>query len=67
LHCAFCKSVVVGLRWGYAIAELRYVLPVLAACLPPLVYAGFRGMIHDRTTSGLGYLIYAAPVLATSR
>lgn len=43
--CAL-QSVVVGLRWGYDIAALRYLLPVLAAGLPPLAYAGFRSLIH---------------------
>ena len=38
--CAL-QSVVVGLRWGYGIVELRYMLPVLASCLPPLVLASF--------------------------
>lgn len=43
--CAL-QSVIVGLRWGYGIVELRYVLPVLASCLPPLVLASFRSLIH---------------------
>lgn len=43
--CAL-QSVVVGLRWGYRIEELRYLMPVLASCLPPLVLASFRSLIH---------------------
>ncbi len=39
------QSILVGLRWGYGISEIRYVLPILAACLPPLVYIAFRGLI----------------------
>ncbi|WP_019564483.1 helix-turn-helix transcriptional regulator [Agrobacterium sp. 10MFCol1.1] len=39
------QSVLVGLRWGYGVSEARYVLPVLAACLPPLVYIAFRGLM----------------------
>ena len=39
------QSVLVGLRWGYGISEMRYVLPILAACLPPLVYIAFRGLM----------------------
>ena len=39
------QSVLVGLRWGYGVSEMRYVLPVLAACLPPLVYIAFRGLM----------------------
>ncbi|WP_374651654.1 helix-turn-helix domain-containing protein [Dongia sp.] len=40
------QSLALGLRWGYDIVELRYVLPVLASCLPPLVLASFRGLAH---------------------
>lgn len=39
------QSVLVGLRWGYGVIETRYVLPILAACLPPLVYIAFRGLM----------------------
>lgn len=41
------QSVAVGLRWGYGFVELHYVLPVLAACLPPLVLASFRKLINQ--------------------
>lgn len=43
--CAL-QSIVVGLRWGYRLDELRYLLPVVASCLPPLVLASFRSLIH---------------------
>jgi hypothetical protein len=33
------QSIVLGLRWGYGVGELRYVLPILASCFPPLVLA----------------------------
>lgn len=46
------QSIVLGLRWGYAIAELRYVLPVLGACLPPLVLASFRKLIYRKEAAG---------------
>ncbi len=39
------QSVLVGLRWGYGISEMRYALPILAACLPPLIYIAFRGLM----------------------
>ena len=39
------QSVLVGLRWGYGVSLVRYVLPVLAACVPPLVYIAFRGLM----------------------
>jgi AraC-like DNA-binding protein len=40
------QSIVVGLRWGYDLSVLRYVLPVLAASVPPLVLASFRSLIQ---------------------
>ncbi|WP_217571409.1 AraC family transcriptional regulator [Mesorhizobium sp. GbtcB19] len=40
------QSVLLGLRWGYDMTALRYVLPVVASCLPPIVLAGFRSLIH---------------------
>lgn len=40
------QSIVVGLRWGYDLTALRYVLPVLAAAVPPLVLASFRSLIQ---------------------
>ena len=61
--CAM-QSVCVGLRWGYGIEPFRYVLPILAAILPPLVYASFRSLIHDDRPRGrLSYLISAAPAI----
>ncbi|WP_442581770.1 helix-turn-helix domain-containing protein [Mesorhizobium sp. ASY16-5R] len=55
------QSTVVGLRWGYGIVEMRYVLPVLASCLPGLVLASFRSLIHrdatqERSTRWLHFL-----------
>lgn len=59
--CAL-QSVVVGLRWGYDIAELRYLLPVLASCMPPLVLASFRSLIHlDDAEAVGGRWLHAAP------
>lgn len=40
------QSVCVGLRWGYHLEPVRYVLPFIAACLPPLAFASFRSLIH---------------------
>lgn len=58
------QSVCVGLRWGYGIEPIRYVLPIIAACVPPLVYASFRSLIHDDRPRGrLSYLISAAPAM----
>ena len=61
--CAL-QSVVVGLRWGYDIVELRYVLAVLASCLPPLVLASFRSLIHhDEAEVGVAFWLHVAPPL----
>lgn len=56
------QSAVVGLRWGYGIAELRYVLPVLAGCLPPLVFESFRSLIHRDEPGWTRWLHLAPPV-----
>lgn len=58
------QSVCVGLRWGYGFTEIRFLLPVLAAALPPLVYASFRSLIHgdDRFRGRWTYLAFAGPV-----
>lgn len=51
LLVALCiaQSVAVGLRWGYGLTEVRYVLPVIASALPPLLYASFRALIGTET------------------
>lgn len=56
------QSVLVGLRWGYGVTELRYALPIAAGLLPPLVYASFRSLIHDEHPRGkLTAFAYFAP------
>lgn len=55
------QSLAVGLRWGYDIAWLRYVLIVQASCLPPLVLASFRSLIHRDEASSGGRWLHAAP------
>ncbi|GGA84437.1 AraC family transcriptional regulator [Brucella endophytica] len=54
------QSIIVGLRWGYDIRELRYVLPVVAGCVPPLVLASFRSLIH-RDKNSIQWLSLVAP------
>ena len=59
--CAL-QSFLVGLRWGYGVVELRYLLPVVASCLPPLVLASFSSLIHhDEEDSGYARWLHAAP------
>jgi hypothetical protein len=58
--CAL-QSTLVGLRWGYDLADLRFLMPVVASCLPPLVLASFRGLIHhDAAESGGTRWLHAA-------
>lgn len=39
------QSVLSGLRWGYEIQAVMYVMPVVAAVMPPLVYAGVSQLV----------------------
>lgn len=56
------QSLAVGLRWGYGVTELRYVLPVLASCLPPLVLASFRSLIYrEEAQAGTTRWLHALP------
>lgn len=56
------QSIAVGLRWGYDVTAARYVLPVLAGGLPPLVLASFQSLIH-RDRADLPWLNAAPPVI----
>lgn len=61
--CAL-QSIIVGLRWGYDIAALRYALPVVASGLPPLVWASFHSLIHREEAEAGGIRwIHATPPL----
>lgn len=56
------QSVLVGLRWGYGLSEIRFILPIVAGLLPPLVHASFRTLIHDdHPRSGLSVAAYLTP------
>ncbi|WP_348271280.1 AraC family transcriptional regulator [Aminobacter sp. DSM 101952] len=58
------QSVVVGLRWGYHVEAARYVLPILAASLPPLVLLSFRTLLQrDDAGSGAVRWLHALPPL----
>lgn len=62
--CAL-QTFLVGLRWGYDLTALRYVLPVLAACVPPLTLASFRCLIarSDADQGGSSWLHWLPPVV----
>ncbi|MBO1040212.1 helix-turn-helix domain-containing protein [Brucella pituitosa] len=65
--CA-AQSVAVGLRWGYGLAEVRYLLPIIASCLPPLVYVSFRSLIRGDSKVHTRHIWYIAafPVVTTA-
>lgn len=42
------QSVFLGLRWGYGIQAIMYVMPVTAALVPPLAYAGVARLVWAR-------------------
>ena len=44
--CAL-QSTLIGMRWGYGIEVMRSALPIVAAALPPLVYASFGALAQD--------------------
>lgn len=56
------QSIAVGVRWGYDVTAVRYVLPVLAGGLPPLVLASFQSLMH-RDRADLPWLNAAPPVV----
>lgn len=58
------QSIVLGLRWGYDVVEVRYVLPVLAASVPPLVLASFRSLSDgDGAEDGVALWFQALPAV----
>jgi AraC-like DNA-binding protein len=46
------QSTLLGLRWGYGIEPVRYVLPIVATTVPPLVYASFGGLAQNDPAQG---------------
>ncbi|MEI2297146.1 AraC family transcriptional regulator [Ensifer sp. MJa1] len=61
--CAL-QSMVVGLRWGYEIEQFRFVLPILASCVPPLVLASFHRLIGgDEREFASARWLHAVPPL----
>ncbi len=58
-------SILLGLRWGYGIEQAHYAVPVLAAAVPPLVYASFGTLIFRRAEWRLATLWpHALPIVA---
>jgi AraC-like DNA-binding protein len=64
------QSILIGLRWGYGNETLRFLLPLIAAAVPPLVYASFAGLagrgsrlswLHALPTILVGTLLLAWP------
>lgn len=47
--CAL-QSMLIGLRWGYGISDVRFVLPIVAATIPPLVFAAFVRLTQIETS-----------------
>ncbi|GAC1043635.1 helix-turn-helix domain-containing protein [Rhizobium sp. No.120] len=45
------QAVLSGLRWGYAILPVMYVMPVAAAMVPPLAYLGVARLARKSTLS----------------
>jgi AraC-like DNA-binding protein len=40
------QSILVGLRWGYGFEQFWFLLPIVAATVPPLVYASFESLVR---------------------
>jgi AraC-like DNA-binding protein len=59
--CAL-QSALIGLRWGYGIDAVRSVLPIVAAAIPPLVYASFASLAQPERPDASSWL-HAAPVV----
>ncbi len=58
------QCLLVGLRWGYGLQQIMFVAPVVAATIPPLVYAGVCQLIGRSWFSlSLRVGVHALPVL----
>lgn len=60
------QSFLLGLRWGYDLKELRFILPVVGSMAPPLAYASFRQLIDRDANSGFAkwWPLVAWPITA---
>lgn len=58
------QSLLVGLRWGYGVQATMFVAPIVAATIPPLVYAGVCQLIGRSWFSpSLRVGVHALPAL----
>lgn len=60
------QSALLGLRWGYQVEWLRFVLPVMASLLPPLAYASFRSLMDEwrlKSTENIAGLVIPSLVI----
>lgn len=63
--CAM-QSLLLGLRWGYGVQDLRFVLPVVGAYAPPLAYASFRRLVgrSDKNRERVWWSVLMWPAFA---
>lgn len=50
------QSTLLGLRWGYGLEAARYISPMVAAIVPPLVYIGVSEFVRGRRGLGSKWL-----------
>ncbi len=56
------QSTLSGLRWGYAVQPVMYVMPVAAAMVPPLAYLGVSRLVRKSSLSSLQQIcLHALP------
>jgi AraC-like DNA-binding protein len=62
---AILQSILLGFRWGYGVNGVGPVLPIVAATVPPLVYAGVAGMVRKSDVSPILRVgLHLVPVIA---
>jgi AraC-like DNA-binding protein len=56
------QAVLSGLRWGYAVLPVMYIMPVAAAMVPPLAYLGVSRLVHKTSLSPIRQIcLHALP------
>lgn len=64
---AAAQSMLAGLRWGYGMDEVNYVVPVLAATIPALAYLGVAQLVWKNPPHlafGIGLIAMPAMVIS---